>query len=102
MQLLAGPSSSAQHNTRPIPEQRTLQQHELELSPAAPLARRSAFVDHPDIDQRRHLLRLWLSPAQDRPLPPVYSEILGGSVQVGDRGGIRIQGFQESIVLEAE
>jgi hypothetical protein len=83
-------------------KQGTLLQYRPDSRPAALLARRSAFEDHPDIDQRRHLLRLWLSPAHDRPLPPVYSDILGGSVEVGDRGGIRIQGFAESIALEAE
>jgi hypothetical protein len=59
-------------------------------------------VDFPNVDERRHLLRLWLSPAEDRPLPASYLEILGGSTQVGDRGGIRIQGHQEGVVLEAE
>lgn len=72
------------------------------LSNHTVLHSRTAFTDFPDIDKRRHLLRLWLSPEDSRPLPQTYSEILGGSVQPGKRGGIRIDGFSESIPLEAE
>jgi hypothetical protein len=56
-----------------------------------------------DFDERRHLLRLWISPQNDRPLPEVYSEILGGSVEVGNRGGIHLeQGYSLNVPLEAE
>ena len=48
---------------------------------------RTAFVDWPEPDRRRHLLRLWLCPANGRPLPDPYAP-LGGSVTIGDRGGI--------------
>ena len=51
---------------------------------------RSAFVN--DATHTRHLLRLWLAPPVERPLPPVYKELYGGSVTVGARGGIRIDG----------
>ena len=51
---------------------------------------RSAFEN--DATHTRHLLRLWLAPQVDRPLPPVYKELYGGSVTVGARGGIRIDG----------
>ena len=54
------------------------------------LHHRSAFVD--DAARARHLLRLWLAPPVERPLPPVYEELYGGSVTVGARGGIRIDG----------
>ena len=48
---------------------------------------RTAFVDWPEPERKRHLLRLWLCPANGRPLPERYAP-LGGSVTVGDRGGI--------------
>ena len=46
---------------------------------------RTGFVNTPGA--RRHLLRLWLSVAGDRELPPVYAQRYG-SITVGDRGGI--------------
>jgi hypothetical protein len=48
---------------------------------------RTAFVDWPEPERKRHLLRLWLAAPGARPLPPVYAERYG-SVTVGDRGGI--------------
>jgi len=48
---------------------------------------RSAYEDWPEIERRRHLLRLWLCPPDARPLPPVFAECYGG-VEIGDRGGI--------------
>lgn len=48
---------------------------------------RTGFTDWPDADQRRHLLRLWLSMPGDRPLPPVFAERYG-SIEIGNRGGI--------------
>jgi hypothetical protein len=48
---------------------------------------RTAFVDWPEPEQKRHLLRLWLAAPGARPLPPVYAERYG-STAVGDRGGI--------------
>jgi alpha-ketoglutarate-dependent taurine dioxygenase len=50
---------------------------------------RTAFVDWPEPDRRRHLLRLWLSVPGDRPLPASFSQRYG-SVQPGDRGGVRV------------
>lgn len=35
---------------------------------------RSAFEDYPELDRRRHLLRLWLSLPNSRPLSPARSE----------------------------
>ena len=55
-----------------------------------------------DIDQKRHMLRLWIAPTNDRPLPEVYRELLGGSVEPGNRGGIIVNGTTLKIVLEAE
>ena len=48
---------------------------------------RTEFRDWPAPKPRRHLLRLWLSIAGDRPLPDVYKQRYG-SVTIGDRGGI--------------
>ena len=54
-----------------------------------------------ELERRRHLLRLWVAPPVDRPLPACYAELYG-SVRVGDRGGIRCPGYEPTIVLEAE
>ncbi|MEM8861526.1 MAG: TauD/TfdA family dioxygenase [Chloroflexota bacterium] len=52
---------------------------------------RTGFIDHEELDQRRHLLRLWLSIPGDRELPPIFSTRYG-SITVGDRGGIVVPG----------
>ena len=52
---------------------------------------RTAFVDWPEPDRKRHLLRLWLCPPNGRPLPERYAPF-GGSVTIGDRGGIVCRG----------
>lgn len=57
---------------------------------------RTSFVDWPDPQRRRHLLRLWLSPDGDRALPPVFAQRYG-SLEVGNRGGI----VTEETVLSA-
>jgi hypothetical protein len=49
---------------------------------------RTAFEDWPEPDRRRHLLRLWLAPAGARPLPPAFADRYG-SLEPGDRGGVR-------------
>jgi Taurine catabolism dioxygenase TauD, TfdA family len=48
---------------------------------------RTGFEDYPEPEKKRHLLRLWLSPPDARPLPPVFAECYGG-ITIGDRGGI--------------
>ena len=48
---------------------------------------RTAFEDWPDLAQRRHMLRLWLSIAGDRPLPECFKQRYG-SIEIGQRGGI--------------
>ena len=72
------------------------------LSNHSVLHSRGGFVDHEDPDKKRHLLRLWLAPEDERPLPEIYTEILGGSVEVGNRGGIRVEGTVFHVPLEAE
>ncbi len=48
---------------------------------------RGDFVNWPERERHRHLLRLWLSPSTARPLPQVYAQRYGG-VEPGNRGGI--------------
>jgi len=62
---------------------------------------RTAYEDHPETARRRHLLRLWLSPPNGRPLPAVFAERYG-SVEVGQRGGIQVPGTALVTPLEAE
>jgi hypothetical protein len=62
---------------------------------------RTAFVDWPEPERRRHLLRLWLAAAKARPLPPVFAQRYG-SVAVGDRGGIIVRGTRLNAPLEAD
>ena len=48
---------------------------------------RTAFVDWPEPQRARHLLRLWLAPSDARPLPEVFAQRYG-SVLPGQRGGV--------------
>jgi hypothetical protein len=48
---------------------------------------RTGFEDWPEDQEKRHLLRLWLSPLEARPLPEVFKQRFG-SVEPGRRGGI--------------
>jgi Taurine catabolism dioxygenase TauD, TfdA family len=60
---------------------------------------RTEFVDWPEPERKRHLLRLWLSPPVGRPLPPAYAARYG-SVAIGDRGGIICRGTRLHAPLE--
>ncbi len=53
----------------------------------AQLHDRTGFTDWPDLKDRRHLLRLWLSIEGDRPLPECFKQRYG-SIEIGNRGGI--------------
>jgi Taurine catabolism dioxygenase TauD, TfdA family len=48
---------------------------------------RTGYEDWPETERKRHLLRLWLSPPNARPLPPVFAECYG-DITIGNRGGI--------------
>jgi hypothetical protein len=48
---------------------------------------RTGYEDWPEVERKRHLLRLWLSPPNGRLLPPVFAECYG-NITPGDRGGI--------------
>jgi hypothetical protein len=52
---------------------------------------RSAYEDWPEVERKRHLLRMWLAPPGARTLPPVFTECYGG-LTPGDRGGIICEG----------
>jgi hypothetical protein len=52
---------------------------------------RTAFVDWPEPERKRHLLRLWLAPLGARPLPEVFAQRYG-SITPGDRGGVIVHG----------
>lgn len=49
---------------------------------------RTAYDDFEDPDRRRHMLRLWLSAPNGRPLPPHFAERYGTVEQGAVRGGI--------------
>jgi hypothetical protein len=60
---------------------------------------RTSFVDWPEPERKRHLLRLWLAAPGARPLPPIFAERYG-SVEIGDRGGIICPGTKLHAPLE--
>jgi hypothetical protein len=59
---------------------------------------RTAFEDHAEPDRRRHLLRLWLACPAARPLPEWFRPRYG-SLTVGDRGGIVVEGMTPTVPL---
>lgn len=59
---------------------------------------RTDFVNWPEPERHRHLLRLWLSPGAGRPLPHIFASRYG-SVTPGDRGGIVVPGTQLTVPL---
>jgi hypothetical protein len=59
---------------------------------------RSEYEDWPEVERKRHLLRLWLAPPNARPLPPVFAECYG-DITIGDRGGIICEGTRQHAPL---
>jgi hypothetical protein len=57
---------------------------------------RTAFDDWDDPARKRHLLRLWLSIPEDRPLPDVFASRFG-TTEIGNRGGIVVRGTTPTI-----
>lgn len=53
------------------------------------LHRRAEFVDHEDLERRRHLLRIWLSVPNSRPLDPSFAANYGATGAGEIRGGMR-------------
>ena len=64
------------------------------------LHNRTAYEDWPELDRRRYLLRLWLSPPDGLKLPDAFAERYG-SVAVGDRGGVVVPGTELNVPLTA-
>jgi hypothetical protein len=62
---------------------------------------RGDFENWPEPERHRHLLRLWVAPAEARPLPEVFAPRYG-SVAPGARGGITVKGTTPKVPLEAE
>ncbi|MEL6374389.1 MAG: TauD/TfdA family dioxygenase [Pseudomonadota bacterium] len=60
---------------------------------------RTGFRDWPKLEERRHLLRLWLALPGDRPLPEIFKQRYG-SIEVGDRGGIITSETRLHVALE--
>ncbi|MFD0916611.1 TauD/TfdA family dioxygenase [Pseudahrensia aquimaris] len=52
---------------------------------------RTGFIDWPEREKRRHLLRLWLAIPDDRALPECFAQRYG-SLEIGNRGGIITKG----------
>jgi hypothetical protein len=63
---------------------------------------RTPYEDYPEPERKRHLLRLWLAPANGRPLPPVMAERFGNIEASTARGGIRVPGQTLRALLEPE
>jgi hypothetical protein len=61
---------------------------------------RTGFRDWPDPRQKRHLLRLWLCMAGDRPLPDCFRQRYG-SIEIGNRGGIVLKDTNLNVPLDA-
>jgi len=57
---------------------------------------RTGFQDWDEPAQKRHLLRLWLSIPDDRPLPEIFASRFG-TVEIGNRGGIIVRGTTPTI-----
>ena len=60
---------------------------------------RTGFRDWPDVQKKRHLLRLWLSIPGDRPLPECFKQRYG-SIEIGNRGGIITKGTKLNVPLD--
>jgi hypothetical protein len=59
---------------------------------------RTGFQDWPDVEHKRHLLRLWLAVPGARPLSEAFAARYG-SVEVGNRGGIVVRGTRMTVPL---
>ena len=63
---------------------------------------RTEYEDWPEPERKRHLMRLWLAPANGRPLPPGF-EARFGNIEPGTaRGGIRVPGQTVGAPLEPD
>ena len=53
------------------------------------LHRRSEFVDFPEPEKKRHILRAWISPPNNRPIDPLFEDNYGDYRTGKVRGGMR-------------
>lgn len=67
----------------------------------AVLHARTHYEDYPEPERRRHLLRLWMSTRNGRPLPSGYYERYGGYRQGRRPGGIITESTVLNVSLEA-
>lgn len=51
--------------------------------------RRSEFEDYDDVERKRHILRIWLSVPNSRPLDPLFRDNYGATEAGAIRGGMR-------------
>lgn len=60
---------------------------------------RADFEDWPEVERKRHLLRLWLAPDDARPLPDSFLERYL-STEIGNRGGVMVPGIKLNVPLD--
>ena len=53
------------------------------------LHRRTAFKDYEEREKKRHLLRVWLSVPNSRPIDPLFQDNYGATEAGALRGGMR-------------
>lgn len=63
---------------------------------------RTAFVDHPEPERRRHLLRLWLSCPDGPPLPDALVSNHHDPTSAGRPGGIQVAGVARQAPLQPQ
>ena len=63
---------------------------------------RTDYEDYPELDRKRHLLRLWLSTHDGWELPPIFAEKFGSVAMGQRRGGLKVLGLKETVPFEAE
>ena len=63
---------------------------------------RTAYEDHADTQDKRHLLRLWLACDDGPPFPPAMTESFQGLTLNGRPNGIHLPGVPYAAPLEAE
>ncbi|MBU2966746.1 TauD/TfdA family dioxygenase [Amphritea sp. 2_MG-2023] len=63
---------------------------------------RTDYEDFPELERRRHNVRLWLSVNHGWELPPVFEERYGPIARGENRGGIVVPGMKLTCPLEAE
>jgi hypothetical protein len=51
--------------------------------------RRTEFEDSPDPARKRHILRVWLSVPNSRPIDPLFKDNYGATAAGAIRGGMR-------------